>query len=62
MKQEQLESIMQVAEALGVRGLVDVSAKPTVSPVKTSLEPGVPPALVQTNVNKPTPTPTPFPP
>lgn len=52
VKQEQLESIMQVAEALGVRGLVDVSAQPSVSQVKTSLEPAVPPALIPTNVNK----------
>jgi len=46
VKQEQLDSIMQVAEALGVRGLVDVSR------VKRSPEPGAPPALVPSNVNK----------
>eukprot|EP00092_Neocalanus_flemingeri_P002323 GFUD01002481.1.p1 GENE.GFUD01002481.1~~GFUD01002481.1.p1 ORF type:complete len:605 (-),score=132.40 GFUD01002481.1:649-2463(-) len=52
VKQEQLESIMQVAEALGVRGLVDVSGQPSLSQVKTSPEPAVPPALIPTNVNK----------
>ena len=52
VKQEQLESIMQVAESLSVRGLVDVSGQPSMSQVKTSPEPAVPPALIPTNVNK----------
>merc|ERR1719483_1513381 len=54
IKHEQLESIMQVAESLGMRGLMDVACQPTQT--KTSPEPGqhaVPPALIPTSVNKP---------